>query len=78
VVGNDDLSLSMGIPGQWESREYVQAVERMIAACRRNRVMPGIACGDPVRVRFWMERGMRAFWYSADILLMWQAARRMR
>lgn len=75
VVGNDDLSLGMGIVGQWESPEYIKAVERVIAACRQHGVMPGIACGDPEKVRFWVERGMRAFWYAADICLMWLAAR---
>ncbi len=75
IVGNDDLSIGMGIPGQWEGQKYIQAVESIISACSRNKVMPGIACGDPARVRFWMDRGMRAFWYSADIVLMWQAAR---
>lgn len=75
VVGNDDLSLGMGIPGQWTSPAYEQAVDRIIAACRRHKVMPGIACGDPARVRFWMDRGMRAFWHAADTVLMWQAAR---
>lgn len=75
IVGNDDLSLGMGIPGQWEHPQYVAAVDRIIAACQRNKVLPGIACGDPARVRFWRDRGMRAFWYAADVVLMWQAAR---
>ncbi len=75
VVGNDDLSIGMGILGEFESEEYIQAVRKVIAACNRHGVVPGIACGDPAKVRFWVDEGMRVFWYAADICLMWSAAR---
>ncbi|MCG3147165.1 MAG: 4-hydroxy-2-oxo-heptane-1,7-dioate aldolase [Verrucomicrobiae bacterium] len=76
VVGNDDLSLGMGIVGQLDHPDYIAAVTRVIAACERHGVLPGIACGDPARLRFWKDRGMRVFWVAADICLMWDAARR--
>jgi len=75
VVGNDDLSLGMGIPGQFESPTYRCAVEKVIAACRRRGIMPGIAAGDPQTVRYWAQRGMKMFWTAADICLLWQAAK---
>lgn len=75
VVGNDDLSLGMGMVGQLDNPAYIEAVMKMIAACNRHDVLPGIACGDPAKVKFWLERGMRMFWATADICLMWQAAR---
>jgi 4-hydroxy-2-oxoheptanedioate aldolase len=76
VVGNDDLSMGMGIPGQLDHPEYVAAVMRVIAACERHGVLPGIACGDPARLRFWKDRGMRLFWSACDICSMWDATRR--
>lgn len=76
VVGNDDLSMGMGIPGQLDNPLYIDAVMRVIDACQRHGVLPGIACGDPARLRFWKDRGMKLFWASADICLMWDAARR--
>jgi 2-keto-3-deoxy-L-rhamnonate aldolase RhmA len=75
VVGNDDLSIGMGIPGQWESEPYRAAVMSTIAACERHGVLPGIAGGDPAWVRYWADRGMRVFWAASDICLMWQAGR---
>lgn len=75
VVGNDDLSLGMGIAGQLDHAAYIEAVMNVIAACQRHNVLPGIACGDPAKIRFWLDRGMRVFWAAADICLMWQAAR---
>lgn len=74
VVGNDDLSIGMGIPGQTKTREYIAEVERVIAACRKHGVMPGIACGDPDIAVYWIERGMRCIWYSTDTCLLYQAA----
>lgn len=78
VVGNDDLSLGMGMVGQLDHPRYMEAVMNVIAACERHGVLPGIACGDPARLRFWKDRGMRLFWATADICLMWSAARRQR
>jgi 4-hydroxy-2-oxoheptanedioate aldolase len=71
IVGNDDLSLGMGIPTQFENPRYISAVKEVIAACNRHDVLPGIACGDPVKVRFWRDLGMRVFWAAADIVSMW-------
>lgn len=76
VIGNDDLSIGMGIPGQWQHPDYVAAVERMIACCRTHGVLPGIAGGDPAWVRFWAERGMRMFWCGSDVIAMWQGVAR--
>ena len=74
VVGNDDLSMGMGIVGELDNPKYIEAVMKMIGACERHGVLPGIACGDPVRLRFWHDRGMRFFWSAADVCLMWDAA----
>ncbi|RIH63975.1 hypothetical protein D1164_16710 [Mariniphaga sediminis] len=71
VVGNDDLSLGMGIPTQFDSPEYIAAVKKIISTCNKYEVLPGIACGDPVRIKFWKEQGMRVFWAAADIMSMW-------
>ena len=74
VVGNDDLSMGMGIPGQLDHPDYIAAVDRVIAACERHGVLPGIAGGDPDFAAFWISRGMRVVWYTSDIYLLWAAA----
>ncbi len=71
LVGNDDLSLGMGIPAQFENPKYIAAVKEMIAACNRHGVLPGIAMGDPAKVAFWRNEGMRVFWAAADVVSMW-------
>ncbi len=74
VVGNDDLSMGMGIVGELDNSRYIDAVMKVIDACEKHGVLPGIACGDPALLRFWHDRGMRFFWSAADICLMWDAA----
>ena len=75
VVGNDDFSLGMGILGQFDSPQYMDAVKAVIAACEKHGVLPGIAGGDPTWVRYWHDQGMRLFWCAADIVSMWNATR---
>ena len=76
VVGNDDLSIGMGIPGQLDHPRYLKAVETIIAACEKHGVLPGIAGGDPTWVRYWRDKGMRVFWCAADVVSMWDATRK--
>jgi 2-keto-3-deoxy-L-rhamnonate aldolase RhmA len=76
IVGNDDLSIGMGIPGQLDAPRYLKAVETIIAACEKHPVLPGIAGGDPTWVRYWRDRGMRVFWCAADVVSMWDATRK--
>ncbi len=75
VIGNDDLSVGLGIPGQYRNPLYLETVRRMIAACRKYGVTPGIAGGDPEWVRFWLREGMRCFWVCDDPGLIWNGAR---
>ena len=76
VVGNDDLSIGMGIPGQLDQPRYLDAVARVITACQRHGVLPGIAGGDPTWVRYWRDKGMRMFWCASDVVSMWDATRK--
>lgn len=71
IVGNDDLSLGLGIPGRIESPEYTEAVKKIIESCRRHNVYPGIAGGDPAWIKYWYDQGMRGFWAASDIVHMW-------
>lgn len=75
VVGNDDLSLGMGLTGQLNHPRYLEAVQGIIAACRRHGVLPGIAGGDPTWVRYWHDQGMRMFWCASDVVTMWTGTR---
>lgn len=72
LVGNDDLSLGMGIPAQTDRPEYIETVKKIIETCNKYGVLPGIACGDPKKIKFWKDQGMRLFWAAFDVISMWQ------
>jgi 2-dehydro-3-deoxyglucarate aldolase/4-hydroxy-2-oxoheptanedioate aldolase len=75
VIGPDDLCISMGIAGKRDHTDYQKALDRVVAVCNKYNVMPGISCGDPAEVLTLIKRGFRAFWYAADICLLWQKAK---
>jgi 2-keto-3-deoxy-L-rhamnonate aldolase RhmA len=43
LVGSADLTIDLGIPGQFTSDKYRSAVERVAAACRKHSKVLGIA-----------------------------------
>ena len=76
VVGCDDLTAALGIPGETGDARFLDAVERFIALCQTNGVAPGIPCPNPEAAHQWIARGMRVLWYGLDAGLLWEAAAR--
>ncbi|MEW5978695.1 MAG: aldolase/citrate lyase family protein [Acidobacteriota bacterium] len=58
-IGPYDLSKSLGVPGQTKHPLMVEAFERVIAACNRHGVAPGVHLQDVNSAREWIGRGMR-------------------
>lgn len=56
-VGPGDLSLALGIPGEWNSRSLGSAIERVMAVCKNNGKKFGIFTADPEQVIAWKSRG---------------------
>jgi 2-dehydro-3-deoxyglucarate aldolase/4-hydroxy-2-oxoheptanedioate aldolase len=74
-LGYMDLSVDLGIPGRMEHPAMVEAVERLIAVARRNRIAPGIISPDMLAVAHWVGRGMQFVSYATDAILLERAAR---
>jgi 2-dehydro-3-deoxyglucarate aldolase/4-hydroxy-2-oxoheptanedioate aldolase len=58
-VGPADLSHSLGIPGQFSSPTYTDALDAVVAACRRHGKSPGILLYDHAAFGPHLERGFR-------------------
>ncbi len=69
-LGQFDLSLSLGIPGQFDQPVIQNGIDRMLKACRKHGKFA--ACMAPTldTAREWMGRGFRMVSYSYDIGLM--------
>jgi 2-keto-3-deoxy-L-rhamnonate aldolase RhmA len=73
LLGPVDMSISMGIPGQFEHPEFRAAFDRVIQACNDHGLWPAVHYGDPQLVAADIKRGMRLATCSTDLALLWSA-----
>jgi 2-keto-3-deoxy-L-rhamnonate aldolase RhmA len=59
VVGPQDLSISLGVPGQHSHPKEIAAIERIIATCQAHGKPCGIVMGSGDLAKPWVEKGMR-------------------
>lgn len=69
-VGPMDLSVSLGIPGQFTHPREVEAIDRVIDVCSTHKIVPGIMMFDVNTLKPWVEKGMRFVAYGSDISLL--------
>jgi 4-hydroxy-2-oxoheptanedioate aldolase len=72
LIGPADLSLSMGILGEFEDRRFVAALEKVIGSCKAHNVTPGMLGTDDVGKR--ARQGFRMFCRRNDIGLLREGA----
>jgi len=74
LIGPNDLSISLGVPGQLDHPKMVEAIQRLVDACNRHNIASGIHIGDMQKLLYWKERGMRMLTYSTDASMIMSAA----
>jgi 2-dehydro-3-deoxyglucarate aldolase/4-hydroxy-2-oxoheptanedioate aldolase len=74
MVGPADLSISLGVPGEFQHPKMVQAMEAIRDTCIRRGIAPGTQTRTPALARFWKERGMRFLGCSNDIGMLFERA----
>ena len=68
-IGHNDLTNSIGIPGQFDHPDYLRAIDRFLQACTINGKAPGIMSTGADEARAQLERGFRCVAYWGDIWL---------
>ena len=66
MVGPADLSIALGIPGEFENPKLISAIDGLIEKCVKHGVVPGIQTRGIAMSKFWAERGMRLVGCGAD------------
>lgn len=66
-VGHFDLSASLGIPGQFEHKDFLDAIDAVVRACRKHgkavgRLVPDVATGADYH-----KKGFDFLCYSGDV-----------
>jgi 2-dehydro-3-deoxyglucarate aldolase/4-hydroxy-2-oxoheptanedioate aldolase len=72
-VGHFDLTASMGIAAQFDHPDFLNALDRVVAACNANGKAAGIMAGNVEVGKQWLARGFRAVAYSGDLWVYQQA-----
>lgn len=75
MIGPYDLSASLGITAQFDHPEMIAATAKVLAACQRYDVVPGIHVvqPNPEEVRMRYGQGYRFIAYSLDITMLLNA-----
>lgn len=76
-VGPTDLTHSLGIPGEFEDRRYVEALDRVVAACEAAGKAAGILGRSVEETRGYVERGFRFVAVGSDAALFSAGMRRL-
>lgn len=75
MVGPADLSISMGVPGDFQHPLMVDAMEKIVETCLKYGVAPGSQTRTVALANFWKARGMTFLGCGSDIGFLFDKAK---
>jgi 2-dehydro-3-deoxyglucarate aldolase/4-hydroxy-2-oxoheptanedioate aldolase len=75
MIGPLDLSISLGVPGEFEHPKMLAAVEQIVASCLAHGVVPGAHARSVALARRWREMGLLFVSCSSETGMLFDAAR---
>lgn len=79
LIGPNDLSISLGIKGQFDNSKFTDAVKLLLDKCKKHNIIPGITgVADAEAVKKRADQGFRFIPYYSDIGLLASATRAAR
>lgn len=66
-MGHYDLTVSMGIPAQFDHPDFLKAMDSLVAACRKHGVAPGFMPSSAEAASHWIRKGFRAISLGSDV-----------
>ncbi len=76
-VGPLDLSVSLGTPGNQNTKQFDAAIELILDRCRAHSVVPGAFAADADAGKRWIERGFRMIACSGELFMLAEKARQI-
>jgi 2-dehydro-3-deoxyglucarate aldolase/4-hydroxy-2-oxoheptanedioate aldolase len=58
LIGPVDLSISLGVPGEFQHPSMIQAVEQIRDSCVKHGVAPGMQGRTVALAKYWIDHGM--------------------
>ncbi len=68
LIGPYDLSLAMGIGGEFQNPAFVAAVDRILNACKRNGILSMIFTGNEDELPALLSQGFDSVLFGLDVL----------
>ena len=75
MVGPVDLSISLGVPGDFEHPKMLDAVEKIFDSCRKHGVAPGAQSRNPALGKRWKEMGALFLGCSSEVQMLYERAK---
>lgn len=66
-MGHYDLTVSMGIPAQFDHPDFLKAMDSLVASCRKHGVAPGFMPSSAEAASHWIRKGFRAISLGSDV-----------
>ena len=74
MIGPADLSISLGVPGEFQHPKMVEAMEAVRDSCVKRGIAPGTQTRSAALAKFWKERGMLFLGCSNDSAMLYERA----
>lgn len=70
LIGPNDLSISLGVPGQIDSPVMRGAIEKVISTCQQHAVYPALHINNLDLGLYWVSKGMRVLSLFSEVGLL--------
>jgi 2-dehydro-3-deoxyglucarate aldolase/4-hydroxy-2-oxoheptanedioate aldolase len=74
LIGPADLSVSLGVPGEFQHPRMIETIEAIRQSCIRFGVAPGLHARSSTLAKFWRDRGMLFLSCSNEVALLHERA----
>jgi 2-dehydro-3-deoxyglucarate aldolase/4-hydroxy-2-oxoheptanedioate aldolase len=77
-MGHYDLTVSMGIPAQFDHPRFLDAMDQLVTTCRKHKKAPGFLPPNPTDAKRWIQSGFQMISMGSDISIFKGAVRSFR
>jgi 2-dehydro-3-deoxyglucarate aldolase/4-hydroxy-2-oxoheptanedioate aldolase len=75
MIGPVDLSISLGVPGEFEHPRMLDTVAKIVESCRAHGVIPGAQARNIPLAKRWRDMGMLFVGCSSETAMLYESAK---
>jgi 2-keto-3-deoxy-L-rhamnonate aldolase RhmA len=77
LIGPMDLSISFGMPGDFDNPKMIAAMEAIRDSCLEHGIAPGTHSRGLPMAKYWRDNGMKLIGCNSEIGMLWERARQL-